>query len=123
MLDKDPDHRSSLYGSFVDRTGNTVFSGADVYMPVPRGCHFVRAPMRYFLRFQGGNGLHAGYLPGYPASHGCVRMPEDKAILFYNNVTVGTPVHIFGRTPTGAPVSKPAHHKSGKGLFRFLFGD
>src|SRR5262249_18322545 len=41
----------------------------------------------------------AGYLPGYPASHGCVRMPEQLAIAFYHAVDVGTPVTVFGRTP------------------------
>jgi hypothetical protein len=43
--------------------------------------------------------MHAGYLPGYPASHGCVRMPEEMAIAFFNAVEVGTPVNVFGRTP------------------------
>jgi len=43
--------------------------------------------------------MHAGYLPGYPASHGCVRMPEQYAIAFFNAVEVGTPVTVFGRTP------------------------
>jgi hypothetical protein len=40
-------------------------------------------------------------LPGYPASHGCVRMPEEYAIEFFNSVSVGTPVTVFGRTPVG----------------------
>ena len=34
--------------------------------------------MKYFLRFHGASGMHAGYLPGYPASHGCVRLPLEK---------------------------------------------
>src|SRR5207248_1297302 len=50
----------------------------------------------------GADGMHAGYLPGYPASHGCVRMPEQLAIAFFNSVGVGTPVTVFGRTPTGS---------------------
>jgi hypothetical protein len=76
-------------------------SDADADMPVPRGGKFVPAPMRYFLRFSGANGMHAGYLPGYPASHGCVRLPEEYAIAFFNSVEVGTPVTVFGRTPRG----------------------
>jgi len=40
-------------------------------------------------------GMHAGYLPGYPASHGCIRMPKDKAALFFKNVIVGTSVRIL----------------------------
>ena len=42
----------------------------------------------------GGVGMHAGYLPGYPASHGCIRMPEFMAENFYKSVSVGTPVSI-----------------------------
>jgi lipoprotein-anchoring transpeptidase ErfK/SrfK len=50
--------------------------------------------MPYFLRIQGGTGLHAGYLPGYPASHGCVRLPEGMALKFFEDASVGTPVEI-----------------------------
>ena len=46
--------------------------------------------------------MHAGILPGYPASHGCVRMPADKAKLFYQIAQIGSPVHVFGTTPTRA---------------------
>ena len=38
--------------------------------------------MPYFLRIHGGIGMHAGYLPGYPASHGCIRLPEKMAVHF-----------------------------------------
>jgi hypothetical protein len=74
-------------------------SDADADMKVPRGGKFVPAPMRYFMRFHEADGMHAGYLPGYPASHGCVRMPEQLAIAFYRALDVGTPVTVFGRTP------------------------
>ena len=77
----------------------SVVSDADVDMRVPRGGKFIPAPMHYFMRFHGADGMHAGYLPGYPASHGCVRMPEQMAIAFFNAVEVGTPVRVFGRTP------------------------
>jgi hypothetical protein len=69
-------------------------------MRVPPGCRFVQAPMPYFMRFNGAEGMHAGYLPGYPASHGCVRLPKEKAIAFFEAVEVGTPVTVFGRTPS-----------------------
>jgi hypothetical protein len=59
----------------------------------------MNAPMHYFMQFAPGFGLHAGYLPGYPASHGCVRMPEQKAIAFFQAVSIGTPVTVFGTTP------------------------
>ena len=77
----------------------TVVADADVDMQVPSGGEFVPAPMPYFMRFHGADGMHAGYLPGYPASHGCVRMPDQYAIAFFNAVQVGTPVTVFGRTP------------------------
>jgi lipoprotein-anchoring transpeptidase ErfK/SrfK len=50
--------------------------------------------MPYFLRFHGGYGLHAGFLPGFPASHGCVRMPERMAQIFFANSSQGTPVRV-----------------------------
>jgi lipoprotein-anchoring transpeptidase ErfK/SrfK len=101
VVEKERNHYSSIYGKIVDAYGRTVVADADVDMHVPRGCRFVPAPMPYFMRFHGSDGLHAGYLPGYPASHGCVRMPEQYAIAFFNSVSVGTPVTVFGRTPSG----------------------
>ena len=101
ILEKERNHYSSMYGKIVDSRGNTIVSDADADMRVPPGGKFVPAPMRYFMRFQGANGMHAGYLPGYPASHGCVRLPEENAIAFFNAVDVGTPVTVFGRTPRG----------------------
>jgi len=99
VIEKERNHHSSIYGKIVDSYGRTVIADADVDMRVPRGCKFVPAPMPWFMRFHGGDGLHAGYLPGYPASHGCVRMPEQLAVAFFNAVEVGTPVQVFGRTP------------------------
>ena len=99
VIEKERNHHSSIYGKIVDANGRTVVADADVDMKVPRGCRFVSAPMPWFMRFHGADGMHAGYLPGYPASHGCVRMPDQTAIAFYNAVEVGTPVTVFGRTP------------------------
>jgi lipoprotein-anchoring transpeptidase ErfK/SrfK len=93
---KDLNHVSSIYGRIVDRRGRTVVADADVDMPTPRGAKFVNAPMHYFVQFAPGIGLHAGYLPGYPASHGCVRLPEQNAIAFFRAVEVGAPVIVFG---------------------------
>jgi lipoprotein-anchoring transpeptidase ErfK/SrfK len=95
VTEKDIDHRSSLYGKVVNSRGNVVKSDADHTSPVPKGGRFVRAPMRYFLRFNGAIGMHAGILPGYPASHGCVRLPSSKAALFYEMADVGTPVRVY----------------------------
>ncbi len=99
IIEKELNHYSSLYGRIVDGSGRTVVSDADADMKAPRGGRFIPAPMRYFMRFHAATGMHAGYLPGYPASHGCVRMPEQNAIQFFGAVEVGTPVHVFGRTP------------------------
>jgi hypothetical protein len=99
VLEKERTHYSSMYGKIVDARGNTVVTDADADMRVPSGGKFIPAPMNYFMRFDGADGMHAGYLPGYPASHGCVRMPQQLAIAFFNSVNVGTPVTVFGRTP------------------------
>ena len=95
VIEKELNHYSNIYGKIVDRYGRTVVADADADMRVPRGCRFVPAPMRYFVRFDGANGLHAGILPGYPASHGCVRLPEQNAIAIFNAVEVGTPVTVL----------------------------
>jgi lipoprotein-anchoring transpeptidase ErfK/SrfK len=107
ILDKERTHYSSMYGKIVDARGNTIVADADADMPVPRGGKFIPAPMHYFMRFTGADGMHAGYLPGYPASHGCVRMPQEYAIAFFNSVSVGTPVTVLGRTPVGRYSARP----------------
>ena len=96
VMEKDPDHRSSLYGDFVDGSGRVVRSGISARIDsAPSGTHYVGAPMRWFMRLTGeGVGMHVGILPGYPASHGCIRMSSDGAKLFYDNVKVGTPVTV-----------------------------
>jgi len=101
VMEKERNHFSTLYGRIEDARGRTIVADADADMPVPRGGKFVPAPMRYFIRFNNEIGMHAGYLPGYPASHGCVRLPEEKAIALFKAVDVGTPVTVFGRTPRG----------------------
>lgn len=53
------------------------------------------AKMPFFLRLSCGDfGLHAGHLPGYPASHGCVRLPEANARQLFALLPVGTLVEI-----------------------------
>ncbi|MEO0415222.1 MAG: L,D-transpeptidase family protein, partial [Verrucomicrobiota bacterium] len=45
-----------------------------------------KVEMPYWMRLSGSPfGMHAGHLPGYPASAGCIRMPADMAKLFYDN--------------------------------------
>ncbi|HZJ14236.1 MAG TPA: L,D-transpeptidase family protein [Chthoniobacteraceae bacterium] len=96
VMEKDLDHRSSLYGDFVDSQGRVVRSGISTKVDsAPAGTRYRGAPMKYFCRLTGGGvGMHIGILPGYPASHGCVRLPAEIAPLIYKNVKVGTPVRI-----------------------------
>jgi lipoprotein-anchoring transpeptidase ErfK/SrfK len=93
VIRKDEDHRSSVYGDYVDNSGRVVKANVDSRRnSKPPHAHFVGAPMPYFLEFSPGYGLHQGYLPGEPASHGCIRMPYWKARQFYNAAHIGTPV-------------------------------
>jgi len=93
VIRKDEDHRSSLYGDYVDDSGHVVKANIDSLRDRrPPHSHFVGTPMPYFLEFSPGYGLHQGYLPGVPASHGCIRMPYWKARQFYNAAHIGTPV-------------------------------
>lgn len=95
VTQKDIDHSSSRYGDYVDASDNVVVPNIDNEKdPKPPGTKYKGAPMPYFMRIVGGVGMHAGYLPGYPASHGCIRMPEFMAENFFNNVESGTPVTI-----------------------------
>jgi hypothetical protein len=80
ILEKDKDHRSRTYDN---------------------------APMPYNLRLTWkGVALHAGNLPGYPASHGCVRLPMEFAKLLFDNMPMGGTVVIAGGH--NDPVKRPA---------------
>jgi len=93
IIRKDESHRSDVYGDYVDDSGRVVKGNVDVRRDAkPRYSHFVSSPMPYFLEFSPGYGLHQGYLPGVPASHGCIRMPYWKARQFYNAAHLGTVV-------------------------------
>jgi lipoprotein-anchoring transpeptidase ErfK/SrfK len=63
------------------------------------------APMPFMQRITwGGVALHAGVLPGYPASHGCIRMPNDFATKMWGWTKMGARVFVTpGEIP--APVS------------------
>ena len=96
VLEKDPNHHSSIYGDFVDHSGRVVRAGVSAKIDsAPSGTHFAGASMLWFMRLTDeGVGMHVGILPGYPASHGCIRMPPEGAKLFYDHVKVGTPVRV-----------------------------
>ncbi len=66
------------------------------------------APMPHMERLTwDGIALHAGKLPGYPASHGCVRLPPAFAAKLYEITQVGTPVIIAGDHTQPASVLDP----------------
>ena len=67
------------------------------------------APMPYMERITWyGVALHAGHLPGYPASHGCIRMPAGFAKLLYGVTGLGMTVVIAdaAATPRVAPTPR-----------------
>ncbi len=96
IVQKDKDHVSSLFGEYVDgRTGEVINPDVDTRKDrAPSGAKYVGAPMPNFMRITGGVGMHAGYLPGVAASHGCIRMPLFMSENFFRNLEVGTPVTI-----------------------------
>jgi len=96
VMQKDIDHVSSIYGDYIDaHTHAIVMKEIDRSKDkMPKGCIYDGARMPFFMRIVGGVGMHEGFLPGYPASHGCIRMPGFMAEAFFRNVEVGTPVTI-----------------------------
>ena len=96
ILEKQPAHYSNIYGAFVDKDDRIVRSGVSERIDIaPAGTHFKGAPMLNFMRLtNGGVGMHVGILPGYAASHGCVRLPTEIAPLIYDRVRVGTVVTV-----------------------------
>jgi lipoprotein-anchoring transpeptidase ErfK/SrfK len=82
VSEKDADHHSSLYDD---------------------------ASMPFFMRLtDSGVGLHAGWLPGFPASHGCVRLPFGMARELFQRVDPGTPVEIISPSAMVSATQKPA---------------
>jgi lipoprotein-anchoring transpeptidase ErfK/SrfK len=71
-------------GEYVitDKNRNHVSSVYHVEMPF-----FMRLNCRDF-------GMHAGNVPNYPASHGCIRLPADVAAKLFSEIPVGTVVTI-----------------------------
>jgi len=73
-----------------------IFSVLDK-RPFYRSKKYDNAPMPWMQRIDGyGVALHGGYNPGYPASHGCIRLPLAFAKKLYGVTDLGTPVLIGG---------------------------
>ena len=69
---------------------------------------YSNAPMPYMQRITwSGVALHAGVLPGYPASHGCIRMPAAFAIKMWNWTKMGARVIVTPGAITPASFSHP----------------
>jgi len=96
ITQKNAKHNSNLYGVIVDRKTDTLVNDdADSRVDKPgTGQVFKGAPMNNFMRFNGAIGMHTGFIPGYPASHGCVRLPDHMAKVFFRNASIGTPVTV-----------------------------
>jgi len=79
ILQKNVDHKSNLYSN---------------------------APMPYMQRLTwDGIALHGGHLPGYPASHGCIRLPHAFAKSLYGVTKINQEVVVLQDTST--PVKRP----------------
>ena len=66
------------------------------------------APMPYMQRITwSGIAMHAGVLPGYPASHGCIRMPMAFAVKMWNWTKMGARVVVTQGEMTPANFSHP----------------
>ena len=101
------DQRISLYDNGALIARSSVSTGVQGY-PTPLGIFSViskerwhrsniysAAPMPYMQRITwSGIALHAGVLPGYPASHGCIRLSNDFAIRLWHLTERGTRVII-----------------------------
>ena len=70
-----------------------------------RSKKFDNAPMPYAQRIDNyGIAMHGGEpLPGYPASHGCIRLPTKFAARLFAMTDIGTEVYIGGSPPSPDP--------------------
>lgn len=94
IQEKKVEKRSTLYGSWHDSSGAEVRSSGEAWNPPAGGSRFVGSEMPYWMRFNGGIGMHVGYVPDYPASHGCIRVPSGVQPLIFSKVGVGTQVTV-----------------------------
>jgi hypothetical protein len=82
ILQKELDHKSNLYDD---------------------------APMPFMQRLTwDGVAMHAGKLPGYPASHGCIRLPAEFAKLLYRTTSKGMTVIITDNAPVPRLAPSPS---------------
>lgn len=92
ITEKKREHRSSLYGSFVNAAGKSVESGVCSRDARPEGTRFEGTLMPYWMRFNGAIGMHTGRVEREGASHGCVRVPEEACSILFQKLAVGSRV-------------------------------
>ena len=69
---------------------------------------YSNAPMPFMQRITwSGVAMHAGVLPGYPASHGCIRMPMAFAVKMYGWTRMGARVIVTPGELSPQPFSHP----------------
>jgi len=115
-----PDQRVYVYRNGVMIAASTCSTGkpghstpAGVFTILQKDKHhhsstYNNAPMPNMNRLTwSGVALHAGDLPGYPASHGCVRLPLEFSVLLFGLTHVGTPVIIATDATQPKDVSHP----------------
>ncbi len=82
------------------KPGHDTPTGVFVVLQKDKNHHsstYNNAPMPNMNRLTwSGIALHAGQLPGYPASHGCVRLPLEFSARLFTITHIGTPVIIAG---------------------------
>ena len=85
-------------GSLGRETPTGVFTVLEKKV-MHRSTTYDNAPMPYMQRLTSkGIAIHAGDLPGYPASHGCIRLPNQFAKQLYGVTELGTQVMITDDT-------------------------
>jgi hypothetical protein len=69
---------------------------------------YSNAPMPYMQRITwSGVALHAGVLPGYPASHGCIRLPQEFAVRLWGMTRLGARVFVTRNDVTPFEIDHP----------------
>jgi ankyrin repeat protein len=76
---------------YSTKTGEFVITNKERY----HRSTIYKVEMPYFMRLSCLDfGMHAGIVPNYPASHGCIRLPEEAARKFFSEIPVGTLVTV-----------------------------
>lgn len=70
--------------------------------------------MPYALRLFGGYYLHAGILPSYAASHGCIRLIYENAVIVYDWAKVGTPGEVVKDVPNNKKEQEQEQEQPGQ---------